>query len=256
MLVASGIITLGAAFYLTCILPTQWVDVQHVYPALNLGMRILQVSDIHVEMLRVSPERVRREILKNDVDYVVLTGDFITVDKKLRRVETYLRSIQQTGVPVFAVLGNHDYRLKHPQALIRLLEQYHVHLLRNEATPLEENAWLVGIDDLTTRHSNVSRAFFGVPKDRQVVVITHDPNVVLHIPPQTFDYLMAGHLHGKQFRVPGLFQLKHMGPLPRRGVYQGLHRLPQGLIYISKGLGQVGINLRFLVRSELTVHHL
>ena len=89
-----------------------------------------------------------------------------------------------------------------------------------------------------------------------MVVITHDPNVVLNIPPLRFDYLMAGHLHGKQFNVPGLYWLKPMGELPKLGVYKGLHQLPQGLIYISKGLGQVGINLRFLVRSELTVHHL
>lgn len=255
MLAISGLLVIGAAFYATCVLPTQWLDVQHVNPGLDFGKRILQLTDIHVEMLRVSPKRVASVIQENQLDYVFFTGDFLTTDKKLPRVERYLAAVRETGVPMYAVLGNHDYRLRQPTALISLLNKYNVRLLRNESIEVDD-IWLVGIDDLTTRHSDIDAAFASVPENASVVVITHDPNVVVQIPPKKFDYLMAGHLHGKQFNVPLLFWLKPMGPLPRQGIYKGLHRLPSGLVYISKGLGQVGVNLRFLVRSEVTIHHL
>jgi uncharacterized protein len=50
--------------------------------------------------------------------------------------------------------------------------------------------------------------------------------------------------------------LKPMGELPRRGIYKGLHESEQGTYYISKGIGQTGVNARLLVRSEVTVHEL
>ncbi|WP_054971078.1 metallophosphoesterase [Alicyclobacillus ferrooxydans] len=255
MVVLSGVLAVVAAFYVTSVLPTQWLDVQQVHLGLGIGKRMLQITDIHVEMLRISPSTVANTVRRNHVDYVMWTGDFLTTDRKLKRVERYLTAVAETGVPMYAVLGNHDYRLRRIDGLVSLLNQYGVTLLRNQAVEMD-GFWLVGVDDFTTRHSRVKEAFAGVPVNAKVVVITHDPNVVLNIPPLHFDYLMAGHLHGKQFNVPGLYWLKPMGELPKLGVYKGLHQLPQGLIYISKGLGQVGINLRFLVRSELTVHHL
>ena len=255
VLAVSGFVVAAAAFYASFVLPTQWLDVKQVTVGLELNKRIMQISDLHVEMLRIPPSQVARTLRSNQIDYVVLTGDFLTTDKKLHDVERYLSALAGTRVPMFAVLGNHDYRLRRMDGLVSLLNRFEVRLLRNEAMYLD-GFWLVGIDDLTTRHSRVKAAFAGVPSNEKVVVITHDPNVVLTIPPHKFDYLMAGHLHGKQFQIPGLFLLKPMGPLPKQGVYKGLHRLPEGMIYISKGLGQVGINLRFLVRSEVTIHHL
>jgi predicted MPP superfamily phosphohydrolase len=49
---------------------------------------------------------------------------------------------------------------------------------------------------------------------------------------------------------------KNAGDLPRRGIYKGLHNSQYGTYYISKGIGQTGINARFLVRSEITMHYL
>jgi uncharacterized protein len=255
VLVAFGLLVAVAAFYALFVLPTQWLDVKQVDVGLHINRRIMQISDLHVEMLRISPSQVIRTARRNKIDYVVLTGDFLTSDRNLRRVERYLAALASLKVPMFAVLGNHDYRLRRIDGLVSLLHRFDVRLLRNEAVYLE-GFWLVGIDDFTTRHSRVDAAFAGVSSTEKVVVITHDPNVVFSIPPHQFHHLMAGHLHGKQFQVPGLFLFKPMGPLPAKGVYKGLHQLPEGMIYISKGLGQVGINLRFLVRSEVTIHHL
>ncbi|MBX5436447.1 MAG: metallophosphoesterase [Alicyclobacillaceae bacterium] len=234
--------------------PTQWLKVEYVNCPLGLGRTVLQLSDVHAEMLRVSPRALSRLFAQVRPDYVFITGDFLDSLDALPRLEPYLSVVCGAGVPVFAVLGNHDYKVCPVGELVDRLQSRGIRVLRNECVP-QDGFDLVGIDDFDTGHSDVDKAFQGARPGCPQIVITHDPNVVLHIS-RPFAYLMAGHLHGKQFNVPGFFRVRPMGRLPQAGIYQGLHRLPHGWCYISKGIGQVGINARFLVRSEVTVHRL
>lgn len=242
--------------YASFILPAQWLKLERVHYDLGLRKKILQISDLHVEMLRVSPERLERMIRLAVPDWIVLTGDFTRKLRYLPRLEPYLKMLAGLGVPLFAVPGNHDYKLNGSAfRLFELLTRYRIRLLRNESVELDR-CTLVGIDNYSTGHSRLPKAFAGVNPGRgPVIVITHDPNVVLAIR-RHYDYLMAGHLHGKQFNIPFFFKLKTKGELPARGIYKGLHQSEQGYYYISKGIGQAGLNARFLVRSEITLHEL
>lgn len=251
MAIAAAVVGTGWA---SAILPTWWVDVVEVDSGIGTGKTAIQLTDIHIEMLRVQPERIAKICQQYRPDYLFLTGDFVTRDGAVARLRPLLSELAKQRIPIYATLGNHDYHLRHRRRLTSLLESYSIRLLRNAAVRLD-GFWLVGIDDACTRHDDVEAAFRDVPEGETCVVITHDPNVVLRMH-RRYDWLMAGHLHGKQFRIPGLFQIKDMGALPRKGIYQGKHVLSQGPLYISKGLSQVGVNLRFLVRCEITVHHL
>lgn len=247
-------ILLAALFYLLFIFPTQWLKVERVHHPLGIGKRIVQISDLHVDMLRISPARLLRAIEKAQPDYIFLTGDYTYLESSLPRLELYIDTIQSAGVPVFAVLGNHDHELPRPGRLLALLRERRVTLLRNASLELPDYQ-LVGIDNYSTGHSRVGEAFRKVKEGKPVIVITHDPNVVVAIR-KRYDYLMAGHLHGKQMNVPYFFAFKPKGPLPAQGIYKGLHRDANGVYYISKGIGQAGVNARFMVRSEITVHDL
>ncbi|WP_234969802.1 metallophosphoesterase [Alicyclobacillus vulcanalis] len=241
--------------YATTVLPTQWLKVERVDWQLGLRRTLLQISDLHVERNRISPERLAAVCRAERPDYICLTGDYVDSEKALPRFEPYLRAFQSAQVPVFAVLGNHDYKLRgRLNALIACLESHGVTVLRNSSVVLD-GFCLVGIDDYDTRHSDEEAAYARVPQGLPVVVMTHDPTFVLAAR-RPFDALLAGHLHGKQFRLPFFYHLKPMGPLAKQGIYAGLHDAEQGPYYISKGVGQSGINLRFLVRSEVTVHRL
>lgn len=245
----------AAAVYGGFILPTRWLKLEQVSHHLGLNKKILQISDIHVEMLRISPKRMERAIRETAPDVIVLTGDFTRKLRFLPRLEPYFKAIASFGAPVYAVLGNHDYRLDGSLfRLAELLHRYGIRLLRNASVQLPD-CTLVGIDDYGTGHSRPQKAFRNVAGKTPVIVITHDPNIVPYIR-RSYDYLMAGHLHGKQFNIPFFFKLKPKGELPSKGIYKGLHRFGQGYFYISKGIGQAGINARFMVRSEMTLHHL
>lgn len=240
--------------YFLCVFPTQWLKIERVHQPLGLNRKILQISDLHVERLRIAPERFRSLIRREDPDLIVITGDFTKRESALPRVEKYLQVFRDCERPVYAVLGNHDYQLANTRGLLDRAEQYRINVLRNESVRFADFE-LVGIDDYYTRHSNAEKAFSRTDATLPKIVITHDPNIVLEIDHQ-FDYLMAGHFHGKQFNLPYLFKLKPMGELPRRGIYKGLHRSHFGTYYISKGVGQSGVNMRLFVRSEVTVHYL
>ncbi|GCL70760.1 hypothetical protein PN4B1_06620 [Paenibacillus naphthalenovorans] len=169
-------------------------------------------------------------------------------------MKRYLNVFQASGIPAFGVLGNHDYQQRKVSKLIKLLQQSGIHLLRNESVRLP-GFELIGIDDYDSGKSRIGESFHGTNTGRPRIVITHDPNIVLEMR-ERFDYLMAGHLHGKQLNIPSFYRLRPMGKLPAMGIYKGLHRGPYGTYYISKGMGQTGVNARFLVRSEVTLHFL
>ncbi|MCZ8521257.1 MULTISPECIES: metallophosphoesterase [Paenibacillus] len=250
------LLILCAVFYLLLIFPTQWLKVERVRCPCGLGIRVLQISDLHVERLRISPARLTRLIRKEAPNYIVLTGDYTQKPRHLRKVQRYAQAIAKPGVPVFAVLGNHDHRLN-PAALsqlIRILESAGIKVLTNQSTVID-HFQIVGIDDLSSKHSKVDTAFEDVDPSRPILVLTHDPNLVLHIH-RKYTYFMAGHFHGMQFNVPLLFPFLGKGKLVTEGIYKGLHSGSHGKFYISKGIGQAGINARFLIRSEVTLHEL
>jgi len=243
----------AALLYLFLIFPTQWLKVEQVDYPLGIGKRILQISDLHVDMLRISPLRLSRAIKRAAPDYIFLTGDYTYREPYLPRLAHYLKEIASAGVPVYAVLGNHDHELPRLRKLAELMESCGVVLLRNSMVDLPEFQ-LVGIDNYSTGHSRFKESFRWVADNKPVLVITHDPNAVLFLR-KPYHYLMAGHFHGKQINLPFLFDVKPKGPLSAKGIYKGLHQADNGgVYYISKGVGQAGINARFMVRSEITLH--
>lgn len=244
--------------YFLFVFPTQWVYVDRVREPAGIGKRIVQVSDIHVEKLNVPPEKLCRLIAEERPDCIVLTGDFTEKRRHLPKVDRFLSMLKTVPAPIFAVLGNHDYRLEHDlDALLQLFRAHGIPVLRNESVRLD-GFTIVGIDDPRNPDPEAYRpmdAFAGVADGEKTVVLAHDPNVVLDID-RPFNYMMSGHLHGGQFRLPFIFYIRNKGPLPRRGIVKGLHRMPQGPLYISQGIGQANLNARFLIRSEWTVHDL
>lgn len=252
MIYLISILSAIVLFFLFFIVPTFWVKTTRVKNNLNINKKILQLSDLHMERLRVSPNQIKKIIDKEKPDYIFITGDFLDQKESIKKLILYLEVIKESKIPTYAVLGNHDYMLEKPKSLIKVLRSYNVTVLNNNSIEFKD-FYLIGIDDYCSEHHDVKKSFQNVKNDKKKVVITHDPNIVLDMN-EKFDYLLSGHLHGKQVWVPYLFHFKRMGDLPLQGIYTGLHKDEKGSFYISNGLGQSGLNIRFLVRSEVVIH--
>jgi predicted MPP superfamily phosphohydrolase len=246
------ILGLSCLFVLSLYLFTIFLRVDRIQLPLGLDVRILQISDLHMERNRIHPTRLLKLIKKTQPDLIVFTGDYCDSEKGLTRLETYLKHFSTLTVPMYAVIGNHDY-FHDVDAVVDTLKSCGILVLRNEAITYK-GVTFIGIDDFCTSHHDYKKikAYFE-NKTEKIVILTHDPNIILDIP-YAFSYMLTGHFHAKQFRVPFLFRLFPMGKLPTMGIWQGLHTTKKGALYINRGIGQSGINARFLVCSEVAVH--
>lgn len=242
-------------WYVFLFFPTQWVKIEHVHHDLGIKKKILHLSDIHTQNMNVPFFLIEKCIVNEQPDYIFITGDFIERHVgEFFKLQKLLWLIRESGVPAYAVLGNHDRYLRNVSVLISFLQRYNITVLQNECVETED-FMLIGIDDFSTNHHDVNSSYSFSETNKKKIVITHDPTIVDYME-HSFDYLLAGHLHGKQINVPNLYQYKPMGPLAARGIYQGFHQMKNGPIYISKGLGQSRYNIRFRVRSEMTIHYI
>lgn len=230
------------------------------FTASNKPLSILHLSDLHLENISLSANQLKDKLANESVDLIALTGDFLDRKRTIPKLIPYLRVLNDLNPKhgIYAVFGNHDYVLKGDdlRRLKYTLEEFGCIVLQNESKTITfygQTVNIIGIDDFSTNRSDVAASYRNV-KEGKNIVLTHDPNIVLHMGNYTFDYLMAGHFHGGQICYPKAYHLVKMGKLARKNIIKGLHIHERKPFYISEGLGQTGINIRIGSRPEITFH--
>lgn len=226
-------------------------------------MSVLHLSDLHMENLSIDSKRIVDDFSVHNPDLIAITGDLLdrhkNIPKAIAYVETVMKLTPKHGT--FVVFGNHDYVLSPPKLaqLKTELERIGCRVLINEHITVNHHGQpvhIIGIDDFATRRSKLARSFKQVPDEGARLVLTHDPNIVLHMKDYPYDYLLSGHFHGGQIHWPKPYHLAKMGKLPKLNMVKGLHRVDGRPFYISEGLGQTGLNVRLRSRPEITLHTL
>ena len=225
-------------------------------------LNILQLSDLHLENISISPNELYEKLKDEPIDLIALTGDFLDRKRTIPKLVPYLKILNKlnTNYGIYAVLGNHDYVLRDQnlQTLIETLEQNNCNVLQNENKIIlvqGKPVNIIGVDDFSTKRSNLESSYDGVVEGINLV-LTHDPNIVLHMKKYHFDYLLAGHFHGGQICYPKAYHLVKMGKLARMNIVKGFHIQDGKPFYINEGLGQTGLNIRIGSRPEITLHEL
>ncbi|MBS4194587.1 metallophosphoesterase [Lederbergia citri] len=238
------------------------IDQDQSIGKINPKLTILQLSDLHLENISVSPAELYEKLKDMPIDLIALTGDFLDRKRTIPKLVPYLKVLNKLNAKygIYAVLGNHDYVLQDQnlQTLIKTLEKYNCKVMRNEYEQIFVQGRpvnIIGIDDFSTKRSNLESSYEGIKKGTNLV-LTHDPNIVLHMKKYHFDYLLAGHFHGGQICYPKAYHLAKMGKLPRMNIIKGLHMYDGKPFYINEGLGQTGVNIRVGSRPEITIHEL
>ncbi|MBU9720635.1 metallophosphoesterase [Bacillus alkalicola] len=249
---------------------THEIKLNTIIPILNTSedksiesLRVLQLSDMHVEHISISPEQLYNKLRYENIDMIALTGDFLDRPKSIPKLESYLNVIKKLAPKhgVYAVYGNHDYKLgqRNFQLLRKTLTKYNVIMMQNENHILNINGnklQVIGIDDHHSKKHNVQLAYQGTQTNAYRLVLTHDPNIVLQMKDYDFDYMLSGHFHGGQICWPKPYHLMKFGKLVRLNLIKGLIKHEGKVFYINEGLGQTGINIRVGSRPEITIHEL
>lgn len=228
-------------------------------PQLQQPVRLAMFTDLHAD--RYKQASFFRDIVQrtNELkpDAVVITGDF--EDGHLYALAPALAPLRElkSRWGTFAVDGNHDYFSGH-DSWQRYLCKLGIRFLNNEhVLPGPGHLVLAGVTDPAAARDNcpppdVARAVAGVPIDKPIVLLAHQPGMLRQAMRYGVALQLSGHTHGGH--APGICQLiGHFND----GLTRGLHRRGNTQIYISNGTSLwSGFPIRLFTPAEITLIHL
>jgi predicted MPP superfamily phosphohydrolase len=227
-----------------------------------VGFRTVHLSDIHVgagAWMPIHAAEAARLVHAERPDVVVNTGDFVRGQPPLRKVGEVVQAFvvpEASGrVRNLAVLGNHDNNLGEDLAgdLARELESRGIRVLTDQAACVEREGAGVSFIGLSNDAVGFDRGVAALlAADRPRVALVHDPELAERMPPASADLVLAGHTHGGQIALPFLtpWIVRHGSGSHYVG---GLYRVNGMPLCINRGLGCVGLPLRFRAPPEVTV---
>lgn len=276
------------------------VEIPHLPPEWD-GETIAFISDLQLGMIldnRSTVNRILEKIIQSRPVAVLIGGDFIyhpteEDDPPIEAMEEYefedrietleiindvstiLSPLTQSRIPVYAVLGNHDYAMEKSDALKlewvaqelrNSLEAIGITVLHNQSvampaqgTPLQgrnQDLHLVGIGPYYPNEGNVEAAFRGIAPDIPRVVMLHNPETFPKIPAEQAPFAISGHTHGGQIRIPWLESWSWLS-IVRKGEIHGdgwINDFGQkgNRLYVNKGIGFSILPVRLNCPPELT----
>lgn len=229
-------------------------------------MRISHLSDFHLGSRGMTTDhlhRARQEALAFNPDLIALTGDYYESGTEVPS-EGLFRD-WPAGIPVLAVMGNHDRRGKDSLGrTIRELQSGGATVLNNEAVQINlrgRQAWICGVDDAHTFNMDVGKSLADVPDgEPALLMLSHSPAAILEVEPGDVSLMIAGHTHGGQVRlvpsgaIPFVQQIRKARGLVQRPdgpVYRRWHWINGTILLISDGLGVSTLPIRFRTRPHL-----
>lgn len=99
-------------------------------------MRVACTADLHVRQGEAARVKGMFADVAREADALVLAGD-ITDHGRASEAEALLRGLHEVGVPVLAVLGNHDHESGSVEDVARMLRASGVHLLERAGVVLD-----------------------------------------------------------------------------------------------------------------------
>ncbi|HYH28663.1 MAG TPA: metallophosphoesterase [Actinomycetota bacterium] len=107
-------------------------------------IRVAAVGDIHVGEDAAGSLRPHFETLPDEADVLLLAGD-LTRRGDPAEARVLAEELDGVGVPVFAVLGNHDHHLDQPDIVAKELESVGVRVLEGNGAVVDVGGTRVGV---------------------------------------------------------------------------------------------------------------
>ena len=260
---------------------------------LKTPVRVLLLTDWHLGRfsrpvaLNAKMARLGREHAARPFDLILLGGDYVDIDPNyLRLLAPCLEALMGFGIPVYAVLGNHDYTSfgGDCRPVTAFLEEAGVTVLTNQAAAVMvrgQRLLIVGMEDLQEAPAYYDPAKYRAPGDYKVaagqvdwyarfddaepntprLVLSHNPDAA-YLPGRTPLAVLCGHTHGGQMMVLDwvsrpLHRWIHPHLPPGSAVTWAGRRTVQGrTLIVSRGIEGSAVPLRLLRPPEAVVINL
>jgi uncharacterized protein len=219
------------------------------------GLKIVQLTDIHHSLFTPLEDVERAVHLANRQrpDFIALTGDYVTLSPTYIWPAARALGKLRARLGIFAVLGNHDFQVD-PDEIAEALRAQRIRVLRNSHFALRAGAatlWIVGVDDLWWAADDFAAAMRSIPARDPKILLCHNPLGIRRAVAHGVDFMISGHTHGGQVRLPVVGSWQGRSKLGERFI-EGWNRLDGTQIYVSRGIGKVLVPLRLNCPPEIS----
>lgn len=221
------------------------------------GFRLVQLSDIHLGPFFSQDDLARAVDMANDTraHLAVVTGDLITrmgdpLDACLQEL-----SRLKADLGVWGCLGNHETYANTEDYTEREGARRGIRFLRQRAHRFSKGSArlnLAGVDYQSVRRPYLENAESLVAPDSFNILLSHNPDVLPIAARKGFDLTIAGHTHGGQINVEILAQNISLARFITPYIY-GTYRAEKSALYVTRGLGTVGVPARLGAPPEVAL---
>lgn len=281
--VAGGVIALAAflAMWWGALVNRFRIDVKETdvtfsrLPASFNGLRILQISDLHVGTYGEDDSFIRRlvsEINALHPDVVMFTGDI--VNRHSSELIPFMDALSGIDAPygVYSILGNHDYgdysdwpseeaKSADLEQLCRMQSDMGWKLLRNRTEYLRrgsDSLAIVGVENIGDPpfriYGSLASAYPATGDSVSKILLSHNPahwtDSIAGREDVNIALTLSGHTHAMQIEVCGISPASLRYP-----AWGGLYRDRSGshALYVNIGAGTVGMPMRLGATPEITL---
>jgi Icc-related predicted phosphoesterase len=161
------------------------------------GLRIAAVGDVHFDGTRHGLLRELFADVQRSADVLALLGD-LTTHGRPEQMQAFASELQGIGIPVVAVLGNHDYESHEEAACTKILCDAGVHVLdgtnivihgvgfagtkgfcggfgRGALGPFGERIIKQFVDEALAEALKIEKAMHGMQSDTRVALLHYSP---------------------------------------------------------------------------------
>lgn len=218
------------------------------------GFKIIHLSDIHhspfTELAHI--ERAIKVANRLRPDMFVLTGDYVSHDRKYIGPVAEALGQLRARYGTYACLGNHDHWTDAELVTDRFRAEG-INVLVNEGVRVKAEGssfWLAGVDDYMVGKTDVPAALRGSYPDELKLLLAHNPTIFRQSVRLKIDLTLSGHTHGGQVKLRDE-EKKRL--IRKRRLSSGLHRRYDSQIYITRGIGTVVLPVRYQCPPEISL---
>ncbi len=233
------------------------------------GKTITFLSDIHSGPFMDLEDLKRVVKIANDLksDLILMPGDFVT--SHTSELPPLLEAMSELRAPmgVYACTGNHDYYAG-VDDVSRAVEDINMKLLRNDNARLTidgQPLYLIGVDDDDAKDvasyveghaaGHIEAAYRDVPENAASILMCHKPYHFEAFAKTNVGLMLSGHTHGGQIVLGRIgstvMAFSTIASNFVEGIYLPRESKSQTQMYVSRGIGVVGLPIRINCPPEI-----
>jgi len=221
------------------------------------GLRIVQITDIHLSPFLSEQEFARTIDMANETRAHIglVTGDLIS--RRGDPLDACLKQLARLRAEagILGCLGNHEVYTGTEEYVTESGRKIGIDFLRHRARVLKFGKTALnfaGVDYQRFEHRYLVGTEQLVMPGAINVLLSHNPDVFPVAASQGFDLTIAGHTHGGQVNFEILHENWNVARYYTRYV-RGLYREGRSAVYVSSGIGTIGVPVRIGAPPEVSL---